>query len=92
MEGRESKKKSEIMYMFNWFILQYSRNECNIVKQLYSNKKLNIYIYICNTEICSFFHSSEYISSASQQRWCKLIPFIATPKTISMPIYLFSTK
>ena len=27
------------MYMYNWFILLYSRNEHNIVNQLYSNRK-----------------------------------------------------
>ena len=29
------------MYTYNWFTLIYSRNEHNIVKQLYSNKKKN---------------------------------------------------
>ena len=28
------------MYTYNWFILLYRKNKCNIVKQLYSNTKV----------------------------------------------------
>ena len=31
-------KGKEYMYVYDWFILRYSRNEHNIVQQLYSNK------------------------------------------------------
>ena len=31
-------KKRGYMYMYNWFILLYSGNQHNIVKQLYSDK------------------------------------------------------
>ena len=31
-------KGKEYMYVYDWFILQCSRNEHNIVQQLYSNK------------------------------------------------------
>ena len=37
-------KKRGYMYTYNRFTLLYSRNEHNIVKQLYSNKKKNKYI------------------------------------------------
>ena len=40
--GRKSNKKRAYMYTYSWFTLPYSRNEHNIVKQLYSNKNFLI--------------------------------------------------
>ena len=48
LNGKEISKKRSYVYMYSWFTSLYSRNEHDIVKQLYSKKIfLMIFIKLC---------------------------------------------
>ena len=63
LSGKEIQEKRRHKDTYSWFTLPYSRNQCNIVKQIYSNlKNKDITLIVTHTQTITIGNGSHSMS------------------------------